>query len=66
MCLVGFTGLFGFQCYMLLVGTGQLVYRRSEMEPVDAKATAAAKAASEGVGPVVLLTMARRCKLTSG
>ena len=38
-------------------GTGQLVFKRSEMEAVDGKAQMAVKAAQEGVGPVALLSL---------
>ena len=56
-CLVVLVVLLGAQCAVLLGGTGQLVFRRSEMEVVDGKAQLAVKAAQEGVGPVALLSL---------
>jgi len=41
--------LLAAQVYVLLAGTGQLVYKRQEMEVVDGKVQSAAKAAQEVV-----------------
>lgn len=56
-CLVVLTVLLGAQCAVLLGGTGQLVFKRSEMETVDGKAQMAVKTAQEGVGPAALLSL---------
>jgi len=56
-CLVVLVVLLAAQCAVLLGGTGQLVFVRSEMETIDGKAQMAVKAAQEGVGPVALSSL---------
>lgn len=57
-CLVVLVMLLAAQSAVLLGGTGQVVFKRSEMETVDVKATGdGRKGMTEGVGPVALLLM---------
>jgi MFS family permease len=56
-CLAVLVVLLVMQSTVLLRGTGQFVFERSEMEPVDVQVQLAAKAAQDGVGPRALLSL---------
>ena len=56
-CLVVLLLLLAMQCIALLKGTGQLVFRASEMETMDVRVQLVSKTAQVGVGPRALLSL---------